>query len=601
MPHNIDLILTLAGGLTAALALGFITQKLRLSPIVGYLLAGMVVGPYSPGFVADADTATQFAELGVILLMFGVGLHFHLKDLMAVRSVAVPGAIVQIAAATVLGMLATHFFGWSWTAGAVFGMAISVASTVVLTRVLADNRAMHTPVGHVAIGWLVVEDLFTILVLVLLPALFPPAATGAAAGATGSVWATLGMTTLKLGALVVFTLVAGQRLIPLLLSYVARTGTRDLFTLAVLVLALGIAVGAAEFFGASMALGAFLAGMVVGQSEFSARAAAEALPMRDAFAVLFFVSVGMLFDPASLATGWPLMLVTLGIVLLGKPLAALLVVLVLGHPLRKAVSVAVALAQIGEFSFILASMGTALGVLPPEAGNALVVAAVVSITINPLLYKGIDPLMKGLARRGIGVARAGGDGEMPVPPPGDNAHRVVLIGYGPVGRAIARILRDNDMDVVVVEMNIDTVRELREQAAREAAEGGDADGSVPSLRDGHDGHGGHGLAAVHGDATQAEILRHAGLEQAEALIISTATAPAREIIEVARGVNPKARILIHTTYLREAEALRAGGAEVVFSGEGAVALSLSTFLLRELGATDEQVDAERRRIRQEWC
>ncbi|WP_353118163.1 cation:proton antiporter [Nitratidesulfovibrio sp.] len=617
MPHNIDLILTLAGGLTAALALGFITQKLRLSPIVGYLLAGMVVGPYSPGFVADADTATQFAELGVILLMFGVGLHFHLKDLMAVRSVAVPGAIVQIAAATVLGMLATHVFDWSWTAGAVFGMAISVASTVVLTRVLADNRAMHTPVGHVAIGWLVVEDLFTILVLVLLPALFPPAAaSGGAGGASVSVWATLGTTTLKLAALVVFTLVAGQRVIPLLLSYVARTGTRDLFTLAVLVLALGIAVGAAEFFGASMALGAFLAGMVVGQSEFSARAAAEALPMRDAFAVLFFVSVGMLFDPASLATGWPLMLVTLAIVLLGKPLAALLVVLVLGHPLRKAVSVAVALAQIGEFSFILASMGTALGVLPPEAGNALVVAAVVSITINPLLYKGIDPLMKALARRGIGVARPAAGGG-PVPVPVDDAHRVVLVGYGPVGRAIARILRDNDMDVVVVEMNIDTVRELHEQAAREAAhldagtEGGvnvagsaGADGSASAAGDTSDKGVDHPelpLRPVHGDATQAEILRHAGLEEAEALIISSAAAPAREIIEVARGVNPDARILIHTTYLREAEALRAGGAEVVFSGEGAVALSLSTFLLRELGATDEQVEAERRRIRHDFC
>ncbi|MBG3878346.1 sodium:proton exchanger [Desulfovibrio oxamicus] len=646
MPHNIDLILTLAGGLTAALALGFITQKLRLSPIVGYLLAGMVVGPYSPGFVADADTATQFAELGVILLMFGVGLHFHLKDLMAVRSVAVPGAIVQIAAATVLGMLATHFFGWSWTSGAVFGIAISVASTVVLTRVLSDNRAMHTPVGHVAIGWLVVEDLFTILVLVLLPALFPPAA---ASGAPASVWVTLGTTTLKLGALVVFTLVAGQRVIPLLLSYVARTGTRDLFTLAVLVLALGIAVGAAEFFGASMALGAFLAGMVVGQSEFSARAAAEALPMRDAFAVLFFVSVGMLFDPASLATGWPLMLITLGIVLVGKPLAALLVVLMLGHPLRKAVSVAVALAQIGEFSFILASLGTALGVLPPEAGNAMVVAAVVSITLNPMLYKGIDPLMKALARRGIGVARpAAGDG--PVPGPVDDAHRAVLIGYGPVGRAIARILRDNDMDVTVVEMNIDTVRELHEQAVRESAHldalaqgpvhmtdapdqadradradqadhadqagtaggdgaadsgaaSGDDSGSFGGLADqgGHVEHPLRPLHAVHGDATQAEILRHAGLEEAEALIISTVTAPAREIIEVARAVNPNVRILIHTTYLREAEALRAGGAEVVFSGEGAVALSLSTFLLRELGATDEQVEAERRRIRHDFC
>jgi CPA2 family monovalent cation:H+ antiporter-2 len=523
---------------------------------------------------------------------------------------------VQIAAATVLGMLATHFFGWSWTAGAVFGMAISVASTVVLTRVLSDNRAMHTPVGHVAIGWLVVEDLFTILVLVLLPALFPPAT---ASGAPASVWATLGTTTLKLGALVVFTLVAGQRLIPLLLSYVARTGTRDLFTLAVLVLALGIAVGAAEFFGASMALGAFLAGMVVGQSDFSARAAAEALPMRDAFAVLFFVSVGMLFDPASLTTGWPLMLITLAIVLLGKPLAALVVVLVLGHPLRKAISVAVALAQIGEFSFILASLGTALGVLPAEAGNAMVVAAVISITINPMLYKGIDPLMKVLARRGIGVARPAA-GNAPVPVPADGAHRVVLIGYGPVGRAIARILRDNDMDVVVVEMNIDTVRELRVQAAHEAAgvtgeamsdAGADAggggspegspDGSPKDAPDGGDHHAGRPLLAVHGDATQAEILRHAGLEEAEALIISTATAPAREIIEVARAVNPRVRILIHTTYLREAEALRAGGAEVVFSGEGAVALSLSTFLLRELGATEEQVETERRRIRHDFC
>lgn len=299
MLHNVDLILTLAGGLSAALVLGFITQKLRMSPIVGYLLAGIIVGPYSPGFVADADTASQCAEIGIILLMFGVGLHFHLKDLLAVQRIVLPGAAAQIGAATLLGMVVSHGFGWSWAAGAVFGMAISVASTVVLTRVLSDNKALHTTTGHVALGWLVVEDLFTILLLVLLPAIV------GGNEQSESVWHVLAVTTLKLGALVVFALVVGQRIIPKLLAYVARTGTRDLFTLSVLVLALGVAVGAANFFGASMALGAFLSGMVVGQSEFSSQAAAEALPMRDAFAVLFFVSVGMLFNPASLISDCP--------------------------------------------------------------------------------------------------------------------------------------------------------------------------------------------------------------------------------------------------------------------------------------------------------
>ena len=378
MPHNIDLILTLTGGLTAALGLGFATQKLRLSPIVGYLLAGILVGPFTPGYVANKEIATQFAEIGVILLMFGVGLHFHLKDLLAVRKIAIPGAVVQIAAATALGAVVMRMIGWSWTAGIVFGMAISVASTVVLTRVLADNRALHTPTGHIAIGWLIVEDLFTILVLVLLPALFD---TGEGSDSR-SVIATFAWALIKLTALVGFALVAGQRIIPWLLGYIARTGSRDLFTLAVLVLALGIAVGSAQLFGASMALGAFLAGMIVGQSEFSARSASEALPMRDAFAVLFFVSVGMLFDPYKIAEDWPLILATLGIVIIGKPLAAILVVLLFRRPLRSALSIAVALAQIGEFSFILASLALGLNLLPPEATNALVVVSVVSITLN---------------------------------------------------------------------------------------------------------------------------------------------------------------------------------------------------------------------------
>lgn len=572
MLHDIDLILTLTGGLTAALALGFLTQKLRLSPIVGYLLAGVIVGPFTPGFVADGSIATQFAELGVILLMFGVGLHFHLKDLMAVRKVAIPGAIVQIAAATVLGAGVTHFFGWSWTEGLVFGVAISVASTVVLTRVLADHKALHTPVGHIAIGWLIVEDLFTILVLVLLPAIYGAgqAGTAGAVDAGPGVWVTLGIAVLKLAALVAFTLVAGQRIIPWFLGYVARTGSRDLFTLTVLVLALGIAVGSAKFFGASMALGAFLAGMVVGQSEFSARAAADALPMRDAFAVLFFVSVGMMFDPSAIATGWPLMLATLGIVILGKPLAALIVVLLFKKPLRFALCIAVALAQIGEFSFILAQLAQHLHIMPREAINALVFASVVSITINPLLYQSIDPSIAWLEKKGF--IRKPAPVDLKNGPELDaHATRVVVVGHGPVGRTLCRILRDNRIEAVVVEMSLDTVQQLHAQ----------------------------GLPAVYGEASSREILQHAGIEKAAGLIISASSASSTEVVQAARDLNPKIRILSRSTYLKENEALLQAGADAVFSSEGEIALSMTSFLMGELGASDEQLDRERDRVREE--
>ena len=549
MLHNVDLILTLAGGLSAALVLGFITQKLRMSPIVGYLLAGIIVGPYSPGFVADADTASQCAEIGIILLMFGVGLHFHLKDLLAVQRIVLPGAAAQIGAATLLGMVVSHGFGWSWAAGAVFGMAISVASTVVLTRVLSDNKALHTTTGHVALGWLVVEDLFTILLLVLLPAIV------GGNEQSESVWHVLAVTTLKLGALVVFALVVGQRIIPKLLAYVARTGTRDLFTLSVLVLALGVAVGAANFFGASMALGAFLSGMVVGQSEFSSQAA-----------VLFFVSVGMLFNPASLISDWPLILATLGIVLIGKPLAAFIVVKLFGKPLRMALSVAVALAQIGEFSFILAAMGVSFGVLPTEASSAIIVTAIVSITLNPLLYRRINGAAHWLESKGIGLPRLD-ENELSHP---EGAQRIIVVGYGPVGKQLTGILRDNNLDVVVVEMNIDTVRQ------------------VSAL----------GEKIIYGDATQREVLLHAGAEEAEGLIISSSSAPAGEIVEVARAINPNLRILVHTTYLRVAENLKSEGVSAVFSGEREVAVAMTEHLMRDFGATDEQIDRERRKLRE---
>lgn len=564
MPHNIDLILTLTGGLTAALALGFVTQKLGLSPIVGYLLAGVLVGPFTPGFVANNDIAMQCAEIGVILLMFGVGLHFHLTDLLAVRKIAIPGAVVQIAVATGLGAMVTHFFGWSWTAGIVFGMAISVASTVVLTRVLADNHALHTPSGHVAIGWLIVEDLFTILVLVLLPALF------GAGQAEGGVWVTLGIAVMKLTVLVLFTLIAGQKIIPWFLGYVSRTGSRDLFTLTVLVLALGIAVGSAKFFGASMALGAFLAGMVVGQSDYSARAASDALPMRDAFAVLFFVSVGMLFDPAAIPEGWPLMVATILIVLIGKPLASLVVVLALKRPLSSALSISVALAQIGEFSFILAALAISLGVMPTDATNALVAASVVSITLNPMLYKGIAPTLRWLESKGIGDKP-----KLPspdeVPSLDEDAHSVVVVGNGPVGQTLSRILRNTGIQVVVIEMNIDTVQRLRSA----------------------------GLPAIYGDASQREILHHAGIEKADGLIISASSVPADPVIRAARELNPDVKILTRATYLKETEVLSAAGANAVFSSEGEVALSMASYLMRQMGSTDEQIDRESARIREE--
>ena len=412
----------------------------------------------------------------------------------------------------------------------------------------------QAPFSNITLDWTVPKDLENL-----------PAIVGGNEQSE-SVWHVLAVTTLKLGALVVFALVVGQRIIPKLLAYVARTGTRDLFTLSVLVLALGVAVGAANFFGASMALGAFLSGMVVGQSEFSSQAAAEALPMRDAFAVLFFVSVGMLFNPASLISDWPLILATLGIVLIGKPLAAFIVVKLFGKPLRMALSVAVALAQIGEFSFILAAMGVSFGVLPKEASSAIIVTAIVSITLNPLLYRRINGAAHWLESKGIGLPRLD-ENELSHP---EGAQRIIVVGYGPVGKQLTGILRDNNLDVVVVEMNIDTVRQ------------------VSAL----------GEKIIYGDATQREVLLHAGAEEAEGLIISSSSAPAGEIVEVARAINPNLRILVHTTYLRVAENLKSEGVSAVFPGEREVAVAMTEHLMRDFGATDEQIDRERRKLRE---
>jgi CPA2 family monovalent cation:H+ antiporter-2 len=397
--HGVDLIVTLAGGLVAALVGGSLTQRLRLSPIVGYILAGLVVGRYIPGFVADRHAAEQVAGVGVILLMFGVGLQLHIAELLAVKRVAIPGAMFQCLVATAIGAFVVERAGWGLSAGIVYGVALSVASTVVLVRVLSDNRQLHTPTGHIAVGWLVVDDLFTVLVLVLMPVVF--AESG---GRTMPV--AVGLALVKVAAFAGAVIVAGGRVLPWVLTQVARTRSRELFTLAVLAIAVGIAVSSAQFFGGSMALGAFLAGLVVGRSGRSVRAAADALPMREAFAVLFFVAVGMLLDPGTLLDDPQVLAATLAIVLLGKPLAAVAVLALFRYPLKVVLAVAVALAQIGEFSFVVASAATDYGVLTADATNTLLAAAIASIMINPLLFRTIVWMERWLTRGGPDVDAA---------------------------------------------------------------------------------------------------------------------------------------------------------------------------------------------------
>lgn len=568
--HNIELILTLTGGFIAALAFGYATHRIGLSPIVGYLLAGVVLGPHTPGFVASAGIAEQLAEIGVVLLMFGVGLQFHFQELLAVKRIAIPGAVVQSLVATALAAAVMHWLGWDWSAGIVFGLAISVASTVVLTRVLADNGDLHTPTGHISIGWLVMEDLFTVFVLVLLPAVFGPNATGG-----GGIVAEMGWASLKILALVGFTFLVGGWGIPRMLANIAKTGSRELFTLGVLATALGIAVGSAKLFGVSMALGAFLAGMVVGRSEFSVRAATEALPMRDAFAVLFFVSVGMLFDYRSLVESPILVLATMGVILVGKPLAALIIVLLMRYPMRVALAVSVVLSQIGEFSFILATMGRQLNILPENASNILVAAAILSITLNPLTYRFVDRIEKQIARLAPGLAhwverRAVGDVAQGAVAATPGKHRAIVVGYGPVGQTVARLLRENDIEPTIVELNLDTVHKLRAE----------------------------GVSAIYGDASRSETLTQAGVATASALVLSSSSIPdGREIVLHAREQNPEIRVLARTAYVRELHALRAAGADSVFSGEGEVALAMTERVLTTLGATPEQIERERQRVR----
>ncbi len=563
--HVDPLLLTLAAGFTLAVVLGLLAHRLKLSPILGYLVAGVVVGPHTPGFVADAALASQLAEVGVVLLMFGVGLHFHLDDLLAVRGVAVPGALLQSAAATGLGILLGLASGWRWGDGLVLGLSVSVASTVVLIRVLSAAGTLETPAGHVAVGWLVVEDLLTVLALVLLPAV-APALRGEGAD-LGGIALALGAALVKLALLVGLVSFAGTRLIPPMLARVARTRSRELFTLSVLAVALAVAALAAVAFGASPALGAFLAGMVVAGSAVRHQAAADALPLRDAFAVLFFVSAGMQFDPGLLLREPGLVAAVLGIVLVGKPVAALAVVLGLGWSVRTALTVAFALAQVGEFSFILAALGLALGVLPAPAAAAIVTAALLSIALNPWLMGRVDPverwlrarprLWRALSRRTEVVAASLTPAAHPPAPAGER--RALVVGHGPAGRAARDALALRGITPVIVESNVDTVRELNAEGRR----------------------------AVYGDAGRVSVLEDAGLIGAELFVVSV-VAPdlAAQAIVAARSLDADVPIIVRARFLSEREALLGLGATAVTVDEEAVAGGLSSFILRaEVGRT----------------
>jgi CPA2 family monovalent cation:H+ antiporter-2 len=580
MTHGGGLIATITLSLVAAFIGGFLARGLRLPTLVGYLLAGIAVGPFTPGFVGNAGIAAELAEIGVVLLMFGVGLHFSLRDLLAVREIAVPGAVGQIAVATLLGAGLALAWGWSLGAGLVFGLALSVASTVVLLRALVDRDALETIHGRVAVGWLILEDLFTVLVLVLLPAiavLFGAQTQAGLAASVGGgrVFATLGLALGKTVLFVVLMIFVGARALPWLLQQVARTNSRELFTLAVLAVALGVAYGSAALFGVSLALGAFLAGMVLSESDMSHQAAADALPMRDAFAVLFFVSAGMLFNPAFLLANPGQVAAVLAIILLGKSVAGLLLVAALGYPLRTGLTVAAGLSQIGEFSFIVAGLGRTLGLLPENGYQLIVAGALLSITLNPVMFRLIGPLENWLRRhprlsnllepRGSVPERM-----QPGPAGSDLRDHAVICGYGRVGRVIGQLLERRGCPYMVIDQDRRLVEKLREC----------------------------GTPALYGDAGNPALLTHAHLAEARVLVIAIPDARAtRQIAEFARRTNPHLDVIARTHSEREWRHLRDQVNRVVV-GEREAALEMARCTLRRFGASDTEIEETVRELRE---
>ncbi|WP_201863741.1 YbaL family putative K(+) efflux transporter [Microvirga soli] len=559
MPHHTPLISTIVVGLVLAFALGAVAHRFRLSPLIGYLLAGVLAGPFTPGYVADQGLANQLAEIGVILLMFGVGLHFSLKDLLSVRAIAIPGAVVQITSATVLGMGLAWLMGWSIGGGIVFGLALSVASTVVLLRALQERRLVETERGHIAVGWLIVEDLAMVLTLVLLPA-FANATSGGSADLE-SIVISLGLTLGKVIAFVAIMLIVGRRVIPWILHYVAHTGSRELFRLAVLAIALGAAFGAAELFGVSFALGAFFAGMVLSESELSHQAASETLPLRDAFAVLFFVSVGMLFDPMILITDFGPVVATFLIIVVGKSLAAFAIVRLFGHPNSTALTIAASLAQIGEFSFILAGLGLSLQILPEKGHDLILAGAILSILMNPFLFTLLDRWFikgdtiraqakadavaaekKAVAAEEAAAAAARG----PLPTTSLTDH-VVLVGHGRVGKYISRKMASIGAPLLVIETNKEQVADLQKE----------------------------GREVIIGNAADPEVAAAANIGQARCLLVAIPDAfESGQVVEQARRINADLPIIVRAHSFAQEEHVMKFGATRIVMGEQEIARAM---------------------------
>jgi len=566
MPHAASLITLIAAGLGLALIMGYLATRLRLPPLVGYLLAGVVIGPATPGLVADIELAQQLAELGVMLMMFGVGLHFSFEDLLSVRRVAAPGALLQMAVATALGGAFALWWGWGPGGALVFGLALAVASTVVVLRALEARGLLTSVNGHIAVGWLVVQDLVVVLILVLLPTLVHLFAGGAAAAAPRSVWAELALTLGKVAAFVTLILVVGRRLFPRFLWLVARTSSRELFTLAVIFAAVGVAFLAAKLFSVSFALGAFFGGTMLRESSLSHRAAEESLPLRDAFSVLFFVSVGMLLDPQVFIQEPLKLIAVVAVVMIGTPLAAAAFVLALRYPLNSALTVGASLAQIGEFSFILAGLGVTLGVLPIEGQSLILAAALISISLNPILFAAIEPAQKWIRSKST-LARALERSDDPLaelPSTVDvetlSGH-VLLVGFGRVGSRIAEALGANGIRYVVAEQNREIVERLRER----------------------------NINAVSGDASDPAVLIQAHVARAGMLVIATpSTLHMRKMVEIARALNPKIEVLLRTHTDEESTLLEADRIGKTFMGEHELALAMTQHIVSRWTSAQRQ-------------
>ena len=567
MPHDVDLIILLAVGFGLALIFGYLAVRLRLPPLIGYLIAGIIISPNTPGIVADIHLANQLAELGVMFLMFGVGMHFSLNDLLQVRRIALPGAILQIAVATLLGIGVSMIWGWSFGSALVFGLSLSCASTVVLLKALGDRGLLNSVNGKIAVGWLLVEDLVMVLVLVLLPATAALLGGEALAGSTDdNIWLTLGITLLKVVGFIAFMLIIGKRLVPMIMQFVARLGSRELFTLTVVAAAVSIAFGAYKIFGVSMALGAFFAGMVVKESDFSHRAEEETLPLREIFAILFFVAVGMLFDPRILVEQPVHVIAVVAIIMVGKTIAAMALVLFFRYPINTALTVGASLAQIGEFSFILATLGVSLKLLSLEGQNLILAGALISITLNSFVFSVIEPVQRWIRERShlARLLERSGDPLAMLPDEVSQDYlrdQVVIVGHGEVGRRITKQLMAEDIKVVIAEENREIVENLREK----------------------------GIAAVSGMATDPGVLIQAHIQHARLLVLSPMDIlDIHKIVDIAKTLNPEIQVLVCAESKEEAEVIRRDQIGEVYFAKEEMAKNMSNHILNQIQIAHHQ-------------